>query len=60
MKNIDTKAAIILALIVTIIILPFTQIPPLHTIEARYADLLMTYLADKSEPSQDIVVVKNY
>jgi adenylate cyclase len=58
MKNIDAKAAAILALIVTIIILPFTQMPPLHTIEARYADLLMTYLADKSEPSKDIVVVK--
>ncbi|MCP4072942.1 MAG: adenylate/guanylate cyclase domain-containing protein [Hyphomicrobiales bacterium] len=58
MKQIDTKTAVILSLVVTVIILPFTQIPPLRTFEARYADLLMTYLAEKAKPSQDIVIVK--
>ena len=58
MKYIGTRMAVLLSLIVTIVVLPFTQIPPLRTFEARYADLLMTYLAGKSEPSKDIVIVK--
>jgi len=58
MKRIGTRMAAILSLIVTIVILPFTQIPPLHTFEARYSDLLMTFLAKRTEPSQDIVIVK--
>lgn len=58
MKRIGTRMALLLSLIVTIITVPFTQIPPLHTFEARYADLLMTFLAAETKPSEDIVVVK--
>ena len=50
--------AVLLSLIVTLVVLPFTQIPPLHTIEARYADILMTGLAKNTPPSKDIVIVK--
>ncbi len=58
MKRIGTRMAALLALAVTIIIVPFTQFPPLHTFEARYADLLMTYLAERTPPSRNIVIVK--
>ncbi|MCF6321036.1 MAG: adenylate/guanylate cyclase domain-containing protein [Rhizobiaceae bacterium] len=58
MKRIGTRMAAILSLIVTIIVLPLTQIPPLHTFEARYSDLLMTFLAKRTKPSEDIVIVK--
>ena len=58
MKNFGTKMAALLSLLVVLFVLPFTQIPPLHTIEARYADLLMTNLASKTKSSKDIVVVK--
>lgn len=58
MKRIGTRMAAILSLVVTILVQPFTQIPPLHTFEARYADLLMTYLAGKSAPSEEIAIVK--
>jgi CHASE2 domain-containing sensor protein len=58
MKKIGTRMAVLLSLIVTIGVLPFTQIPPLRTFEARYADLLLTFLAKKAQPSQDIVIVK--
>ena len=58
MKRIGTRMALLLSLIVMIVILPFTQIPPLHTFEARYSDLLMTFLASETESSKDIVVVK--
>ncbi|MBL4891341.1 MAG: adenylate/guanylate cyclase domain-containing protein [Rhizobiaceae bacterium] len=58
MKRIGTRMALLLSLIVMIVVLPFTQFPPLHTFEARYNDLLMTFLASNTETSKDIVVVK--
>ena len=58
MKRIGTRMALLLSLIVMIVVLPFSQIPPLHTFEARYNDLLMTFLASKTEASKDIVIVK--
>ncbi len=58
MKSIGIKMVVILSLIVTIFVSLLSQIPPIRTFEARYADLLMTFLAAKSKPSSDIVIVK--
>ncbi|MFK5981004.1 MAG: adenylate/guanylate cyclase domain-containing protein [Rhizobiaceae bacterium] len=58
MTRIGTRMALLLSLIVMIVVLPFTQFPPLHTFESRYSDLLMTFLASNTKSSKDIVVVK--
>ena len=58
MKHIGMGMALMLSLVVMLVVLPFSKLPPLHTFEARYGDLLMTYLAKKTPPSENIIVVK--